>query len=48
MENAQLTLTIEEINKILSALGQQPYIQVFELITKIQLQVTEQLKKTKP
>ncbi len=43
MEKIKLTLTIEEINKILSALGQQSYVQVFELINKIQLQVTEQL-----
>jgi hypothetical protein len=45
MEKAQLTLTIDEINKVLTALGQQPYMQVFELITKIQVQVTEQLNK---
>jgi hypothetical protein len=43
MEKAQLTLTIEEINKILSTLGQQPYVQVYELINTIQVQVTQQL-----
>jgi hypothetical protein len=44
MEKTNITLTIDEINKILGALGQQPYIHVFELINTIQQQVTEQLK----
>ena len=44
METVQLTLTIEEINKLLTALGQQPYLAVFELIANVQQQVTDQLK----
>jgi hypothetical protein len=44
MQKAQLTLTIEDINKILGALVQQPYVQVAELINDIQTQATAQLK----
>ena len=44
MEKTNITLTIDEINKILGALGQQPYVHVFELINTIQQQVTQQLK----
>ncbi|MDP4262879.1 MAG: hypothetical protein Q8941_10135 [Bacteroidota bacterium] len=44
MEKTNLILTIDEINKILGALGQQPYVHVFELINTIQQQVTDQLK----
>jgi hypothetical protein len=43
METAQLTLSIDDINNILNALGHQPYVQVFELINRIQVQVTQQL-----
>lgn len=39
----ELNLTIEEVNKIMGALGQQPYIQVCQLINKIQQQVGKQL-----
>jgi hypothetical protein len=48
MEKIELKLTIDEINKIMSALGQLPYIQVFELIASIQQQVTEQINMEKP
>lgn len=44
MEKTNIALTIDEVNKILGALGQQPYVHVFELINTIQQQVTEQLK----
>jgi hypothetical protein len=44
MEKTKLTLTIDEVNKILGALGQQPYVHVYELINSIQQQVTDQLK----
>ena len=47
MENVELKLNIEEVNTILTALGQQPYIQVFHLIASIQQQVTEQLASEK-
>ena len=40
----KLDLSLEEVNVILSALGSQPYAQVFNLVTKIQQQAQEQLK----
>lgn len=40
----KLDLTLEEINKIMTALGNEPYVQVFELIGKVQTQVTPQLQ----
>lgn len=44
MKNIQLTnLTVEEINQILRALSQQPYIHVYELIHKIRAEATQQL-----
>jgi hypothetical protein len=43
MDTVQLNLTIDDINKVLAGLGQQPYLHVYELINKIQNQVTEQL-----
>lgn len=39
-----LNLNIDELNKILSALGNLPYIQVFQLINKIQMQVGNQIE----
>jgi hypothetical protein len=47
METAQLTLTIEDVNKVLTALGHQPYLQVYELINRIQVQVTQQISAAK-
>ncbi len=44
MEQYSLNLTLEEINKILEGLGGLPYIQVFELISKIQAQTQAQLR----
>jgi hypothetical protein len=44
MTNLQLTLTLDEINAVLEALGQQPYVKVFQLIGKIQQQAAEQLQ----
>ena len=44
MEKTKITLTIDEVNKILNALGQQPYVHVYELINSIQQQVTDQFK----
>ena len=40
-----LKLNIEEVNKIMTALGSLPYVQVFELINDIQQQVTPQVNK---
>lgn len=38
-----LSLSLAEINQILEALGNQPYVRVFQLIGKIQQQVEGQL-----
>lgn len=46
MEEITLKLTISETNSILGALGSLPYIQVMELIAKIQAQAKEQLAVT--
>ncbi len=43
MKEITLTVKVEEINLILSALGNLPFIQVHELFAKIQTQATEQL-----
>ena len=45
MDDIHLTLTIEETNQILDALGHQPYMAVFQLITKIQQQAQMQLQQ---
>ena len=42
--NLTLTFSIEEVNQILDALGQQPFKQVFQLISKIQEQSASQLQ----
>ena len=38
MKDIQLTLTLEEVNTLLNALGDQPYNQIHLLIAKIQSQ----------
>ncbi|MFT4156078.1 hypothetical protein [Parafilimonas sp.] len=43
MKEISLSLKIEEINLILTALGNLPFIQVHELFNKIQAQASEQL-----
>lgn len=40
-----LHLTLEEVNAILSALGEQPYVKVFQLVQKIQQQASGQLEQ---
>lgn len=45
MNQIQLTLELSEINRILEALGNQPYAQVFQLINKIQAQAEQQLQR---
>jgi hypothetical protein len=44
----KLELDLNEVNAILTALGSQPYAQVFNLVTKIQQQAQEQLKPETP
>ena len=41
----KLTLSIEEVNKILEALGSQRYVDVYQLINKIQQQASGQLQE---
>ena len=43
MQQIQVTLTLNEINQILDALGSKPYGEVYELITNLQTQAREQL-----
>ena len=47
MEQITINLTIEELNKILESLGERPYVEVFQLINKIQAQAEAQLKAKK-
>lgn len=44
MDKITLTLTLEEANALLDALGSQPFKQVHQLIAKIQSQATSQLQ----
>jgi hypothetical protein len=46
MEEVQLSLTIDEINKIMTALSKEPFKDVFELIGKINEQAGAQLIET--
>ena len=39
-----LELSLQEINLILQALGQAPYVQVAELVEKIKVQATPQVE----
>lgn len=48
MEKIQFNLSIDEANKILAALGQQPYREVAGLIQKIQEQGTAQTQPVQP
>lgn len=43
MKDITLTFKVEEVNLVLTALGNLPFIQVHELIGKIQGQATAQL-----
>ena len=46
MNEINLTLTLEEVNSVLNALGTQPYAQVQPLIAKIQAQGSAQLQSS--
>jgi hypothetical protein len=43
MQEITLTLTLAEINQILTSLGEKPYKDVFQLVAKIQQQAQTQL-----
>lgn len=42
-KNIQLTLSLEDVNRILTCLGNLPYAQVYNLIQEIQHQTEKQL-----
>ena len=44
MNEIHLTLSLEEVNSVLNALGTQPYAQVHALIAKIQTQGSTQIQ----
>ena len=44
MNNIQLMLSLEEVNILLNALGNQPYAQIQPLIAKIQTQGSTQVQ----
>ena len=46
--NMRLELTINDVNMILQALGAAPYGQVFELVSKIQMQAQPQIQAPAP
>lgn len=46
MQEITLLLTLAEINQILESLGNKPYKDVFQLVTKIQQQAQRQLEDT--
>jgi len=43
MSNVNLNMSIEEANLVLEALGEMPFRRVFELVSMIQQQASEQL-----
>ena len=45
MTTIQLTLTLDETNMVLEALGQMPYVRVYTLVAKIQQQASTQLQE---
>ncbi len=47
MQQITINLTLEELNKILESLGERPYVEVFQLINKIQAQAEAQLQAKK-
>lgn len=47
MEEINLSLTLDETNKIIKALAKEPFQDVFELIGKINEQADKQIKKQK-
>ena len=43
MKEIDLTLTVEEVNLVLEAIGQLPFVKVYALVAKVQKQAQEQL-----
>lgn len=42
-QEIKLSLEVAEINQILSALGKEPYVEVFDLVDKIRRQAEQQM-----
>lgn len=42
-KTVELSLTLAEVNQVLEALGNQPYVRVFQLIGKLQQQAEGQI-----
>ena len=47
-DEVHLELTVAELNSVLSALGQRPFAEVYELIGRIQLQARQQVATEDP
>lgn len=45
MQEINLVFSVEEVNFILESLGNEPFVKVHNLITKIQQQASSQLQK---
>jgi len=43
MKEINLSLTVDELNLILEAIGQLPFVKVYALVAKVQKQAQEQL-----
>jgi hypothetical protein len=47
MSDIKLTLTVDEVNRVLGALGDRPFVQVVDLITKVRTQAQPQIPEQK-
>jgi hypothetical protein len=47
MSDIKLTLTVDEVNRVLGALGDRPFVQVVDLITKVRTQAQPQVPEQK-
>jgi hypothetical protein len=47
MNDIKLTLTVDEVNRVLGALGDKPFVQVADLIEKIRTQAQPQVPEQK-
>ncbi|BDD12178.1 hypothetical protein FUAX_46100 (plasmid) [Fulvitalea axinellae] len=45
-EEIRLSLTMEELNKVIDALGQKPFVEVYKLIEKLHTQATAQIEES--
>jgi hypothetical protein len=43
MKEINLTVTVDEVNLILEAVGQLPFVRVYTLVAKLQQQASQQL-----